>query len=93
MVALARTPPRRSAGLASGFLAIAGAEPKGSPSTLLPSLIRELIKSSAPQEASGEAAHWGIRVHALNVLRLVLVDRGLNKNVTQVSGRQCTSIY
>ncbi len=100
---------RRSAGLASGFLAIVGAEPQHSPPALLPRLMGELLRlvrhklvsvmylisptrwtddgsCLTPQTKQAEASDgsdWRTRIHALNVLRLLLLDGGPSREAAR----------
>jgi hypothetical protein len=68
---------RRSAGFAYSFLAICEAEPlNGPPRLLLPRLLDELLTLIDPTQPD-----WRVRVHGLNVLRLVIQDRDLAAGV------------
>jgi len=72
---------RRSAGFAYSFLAIVGAEPLGVPPILQPLLFAELIA------LSGDTSNdWHTRVHALNILKLVIGDRMLAGQVVAHAG-------
>ncbi|TFJ82302.1 hypothetical protein NSK_006421 [Nannochloropsis salina CCMP1776] len=84
---------RRSAGLASGFLGVVGAEPTNRPPILLPALMGELLRLAAPLQKSAclgtisgyglPSDDWRTRIHALNVLRLLLLDAGPSRDVAQ----------
>ncbi|GAB5035431.1 Hypothetical protein NocV09_02600720 [Nannochloropsis oceanica] len=84
---------RRSAGLASGFLSIVGAEPANRPPVLLPTLMTQLLSlasdsnnnsnSSSNSSSSDNGDCWRTRIHALNVLRLLLLDSGPSRDVAQ----------
>jgi len=73
---------RRSAGFAYSFLSILRAEPRNCPPTLLPYALRRLTELTTSQ---AEKFHWGVKVHALNVLRLIFADATLADNVMEFS--------
>lgn len=76
---------RRSAGFAYTFLSILRAEPGNCRATLLPEAVHKLLQlgtedlalylpSETPMEHDGLSMRWRRCVHALNILRILLLD-------------------
>ncbi|KAF0694441.1 hypothetical protein As57867_014641, partial [Aphanomyces stellatus] len=67
---------RRSAGFASSFVALLRAEPRNAAATMLPHVLDTLLRL-----ASSETDAERVRVHALNILKLVAQDAVLAEDV------------
>ena len=79
----------RSAGFAYTFIALLRAEPRNVSSTLLPLALDRLLlfaeegMTASPTNTSNSdnGADWSTCVHALNALRLILIDAALGAEI------------
>lgn len=79
---------RRSAGFAYSFLSLLRAEPSNCKATLLPFAMTRLLQIAADNTsismtatADPSSEDWRMSVHALNVIRLILLDAALGGEV------------